>query len=157
MTVFLDEFSHFHLSFCSNTTDEVIVLGDFNVHFGVDTNSRNLVDLLDQYGLSQMVNDATRISGYTLDLIFSNPFSLPLQPHVAEDLSETRTDRIKFDHFPILFQIADHFEANSSPVSISYKKSFRKLNQIDKVAFTSALGNKLSSDFAPLSNSFSQC
>ena len=43
---------------------------------------------MDQYGLCQAVLDPTRISGYTLDLIFSNPFSLPLQPHVAEDLSE---------------------------------------------------------------------
>ena len=110
MITFVEELSHFMQLFCSNTTDEIILLGDFNVHFHTrDKKSLDLVDVVDQYGLCQAVLDPTRISGYTLDLIFSNPFSLPLQPHVAENLSETRTDRIKFDHFPILFQIADHF------------------------------------------------
>ena len=121
MTVFLDEFSHFLLSFCSNTTDEVIVLGDFNVHFGVDTNSRNLVDLLDQYGLSQMVNDATRISGYTLDLVFSNPYSLPLHTEVCRELAETTNRNIKFDHFPISFSLNDEFDTKS-PLGISFNK-----------------------------------
>ena len=33
MLTFIEEFSHFMQLFCSNTTDEIILLGDFNVHF----------------------------------------------------------------------------------------------------------------------------
>ena len=54
MKIFLEGFAHFLLSFCSSTTDEIVILGDFNVHFeSEDKNSTDLADLLHQYGLSQ--------------------------------------------------------------------------------------------------------
>ena len=60
--------------------------------------------------MSQMVNRSTRISGYTLDLIFSNPYSLPLLAEVSQDLAKTAISQIKFDHFPILFSLEDEFQ-----------------------------------------------
>ena len=156
MNIFLEELSHLLQFYCPNTTDEVVVLGDFNVHFGEDTNSVNLANLLHQYGLSQMVTDATRISGYTLDLIFSNPYSLPVSTEVSKELIETTNPQIKFDHFPISFSVMDEFEPISHDASIKYQKSFRKINQIDIDSFVSSLDSKLSADFDSTCNIFQQ-
>ena len=109
MNVFLEEMSHLLLSYCPKTTDEVVVLGDFNVHFGEDANSVHLSNLLHQWGLFQMVNEPTCISGYTLDLIFSNLYSLPLVTEVSKELIESTNPQIKFDHFPIFFSLYDEF------------------------------------------------
>ena len=156
MRTFLDEFLHFMESFCSNTTDEIVLLGDFNVHFGSgDKKSTDLADVVHQYGMVQTVNGATRISGYTLDLVFSNPHSLPLLPEVAEDLAETHTSKIKFDHFPIIFSINDKFETNQSPGSQQYQKYFRKINQIDSSALNELLQMKLSTELVDVSDGFS--
>ena len=158
MKIFLEEFAHFLLSFCSSTTDEIVILGDFNVHFeSEDKNSTDLADLLHQYGLSQTVKEPTRISGHTLDLIFSNPYSLPLLTNVSKDLVATTNSQIKFDHFPISFSLPDEFEVKSSPGhSFKYQKSFRKIDQIDLGSFLGSLGNTLSAAFENSDNTFSQ-
>ena len=157
MKTFIEEFSHFLETFCSNTTDEIVLLGDFNVHFNSgDKNSTDLADIVHQYGVSQMVNGPTQISGYILDLIFSNSFSLPLLPHVAEDLAETNTSKIKFDHFPIVFNVTDELEIKRSPQSVLYNKTFRKISQINLTAFSELLENKVSTELADVSDDFSQ-
>jgi hypothetical protein len=104
-----------------------------------------------------MVKDATRISGYTLDLVFSNPYSLPLHTEVRKELAETTNRNIKFDHCPISFVLYDEFDTKSSRgVSFKYQKSFRKISQIDIDSFKSCLDNKLSDNFEHPCNSFSQ-
>ena len=103
-----------------------------------------------------MVTDATRISGYTLDLIFSNPYSLPVSTEVSKELIESTNPRIRFDHFPISFSVMDDFEAISHDASIKYQKSFRKINQIDITGFLSSLDSKLSADFDSTCDNFQQ-
>ena len=49
-----------------------------------------------------MIHGAIRISGHTLDLVFSNPFSLPLVAGVHQELTQTNSTHIKFDHYPII-------------------------------------------------------
>ena len=154
MKIFLEEFSHFLLSFSTNISDEIIILGDFNVHFEQDKDCA-LTNLLQEYGLSQSVTRPTRISGYILDLIYSNSYSLPLLPEVSEDMIKTTTSQIKFDHFPIFFQLVDEFQAGASRKE-KYEKTFRRINQIDSDAFYQFLKNKLSTDLEGPPCSFQQ-
>ena len=157
MIVFLEEFEHFLSLFCTNTTDEVIILGDFNVHFNSpDKYCCDMVDLLERYGLSQSVTDPTRISGYTLDLVFSNPYSLPLQCQVSEEMAKTTAPQIKFDHFPVTFKIADEFHNNTSSKK-TFVKSFRKINQIDLNSFNELLEEKLTNSLEESSDTFQNC
>ena len=154
MLLFLEELSDYLLALCTDTSDELIILGDFNVHFHTgDKNSTDLADLLQLYGLSQMVNDATRISGYTLDLIFSNVFSLPLEAKARPDLSKTMSTHIKFDHYPITCSLPNT-QQYSTASSQSCIKQYRNIRQIDSSAFDNFLENKLASKPATLTESF---
>ena len=106
MIIFVQDLLTLLNAFCADTTDECIVLGDFNVHFGShDKSSQDVCDVLSQFGLSQQVMGATRISGYTLDLIFTNPSSLDINATVNPDLITTSNDNIKFDHYPISYNL----------------------------------------------------
>ena len=92
---------------CSCSNDEIIILGDFNVWFeSGDKASSDLADLMFQYGLDQQVQDSTRISNHTLDLVFLNPNAmLHSNVKVYPELTRTDNQRIKFDHYPIMFDI----------------------------------------------------
>ena len=60
MLIFLDDLSDLLTSICSFSTDEILVVGDFNVHFGrADKPSCDLSSLLSEYGLTQQVNECT--------------------------------------------------------------------------------------------------
>ena len=134
-------------------------MGDFNVHFETsDKNSTDLANLLQQYGLSQMVNSATRISGYTLDLVFSNPFSLPSVANVHPELTETTSQHIKFDHYPIIFSLSDISNKNPNQSAQFSLRCYRNIKQIDMEAFNNVLEDKLSLHVnnQPTINSFQQ-
>ena len=72
----------------SDSSDEILIVGDFNVHFEtVDKPSPDLADLCAEYGLSQQVFEPTRISNHTLDLVFCNPCTLSVNTSVHPDLT----------------------------------------------------------------------
>ena len=118
---------------CSQSTDEVIVLGDFNVHFQTnDKSSCDISDILSQFGLSQDVTESTHIAGNVLDLIFTNPCSLDIEPVVYPKLISTTNRNIKFDHYPIIFNIPVSTTQPSSTKSdpkIVYRRYTRGIDQ----------------------------
>ena len=158
MNTFLEDFSILFEEKFSASCDEIIVLGDFNVHYGTqDKKSTDLVDLLSQYGLLQAVTDATRTSGFTLDLVFHNPTSSPLAAVVHPDLSMSTNELIKFDHFPIIFDLPWEVLTYNIEEQTPVFKQYRKVKQINQDAFKSTLRDELSNTLLDQQNSsFSQ-
>ena len=155
METFIHELDVLALYFSYNTTDEMIVLGDFNVHFMTnDKSSCDLADLMSQYGLVQTVSESTRISGYTLDLIFHNPNDFLMEPVVSPDLIKSKSDAIKFDHYPILYNIMQSGgwskESNFKPRIINY----RNVKQINSEVMNTTLHSKLSNCMVSDSGNF---
>ena len=74
---------------------------------------------------------ATRISGYTLDLIFTNPSSLDINATVHPDLITTSNDNIKFDHYPISFNHPfSNLAACNSSIGWSEKNKKSKFKKV---------------------------
>ena len=130
---------------CSISSDELIIVGDFNVWFETaDKSSQDLADLMSQYGLDQQVLDATRISSHILDLVFLNPTAmLHSKAKVYPELAQTNNTRIKFDHFPIIFDVLGM--AHTSDANVKQQvRYYRNLKQINAVSFNQTLLEKLS-------------
>jgi len=105
MALFLQELNNLMTSVCGNSSDQILLTGDFNVHFETnDRSSQDLKNLAHNFGLQQNVSEPTHTAGHMLDLIFSNPCDSDIKVDVRTDLSETTNSLIKFDHFPILVQ-----------------------------------------------------
>ena len=145
MIDFLKQFSELLDILLTDSTDELLVVGDFNVHFETQNkSSKDLSDLLSECGLSQTVTEPTRVSGHTLDLIFSNPYSLEICPVVNIDLAKTDNPHIKFDHYPIQFSILDILPSSSvQQQSKPILKYCRYLKQIDFQSFNRTLEENL--------------
>ena len=131
---------------CSCSNDEIIILGDFNVWFeSGDKASSDLADLMFQYGLDQQVQDSTRISNHTLDLVFLNPNAmLHSNVKVYPELTRTDNQRIKFDHYPIMFDILGMAHTSPPANSKPQIRQYRNLKQISTEAFNQTLLGKLS-------------
>ena len=78
----------------------VIISGDFNIHMDDpnDITAKHFRDLLNAFGLTQHVNDATHVYDHTLDLIIT-------QPNFSPTLVITNPPIIS-DHEPILCDFA---------------------------------------------------
>ena len=106
MCTFIEEFSDFMSVISNITLDTLILTGYFNVHFETsDKSSRDLNDLLLEHGLRQLVQDATQEDGHTVDLVFANPYELSLTMNVKRDYACTNNPNIKFDHYPVFFDV----------------------------------------------------
>ena len=132
----------------SDSSDEILIVGDFNVHFEtVDKPSRDLADLCAEYGLSQQVFEPTRISNHTLDLVFCNPCTLSVNTSVHPDLIDTDNDNIKFDHYPVIFNIPNISLICETPPSTSSTFSKRNIRDMNLDAFRSDFQSKLNERF----------
>ena len=143
MVVFITEVTELMSGLFNNTSDTIIVMGDFNVHFETGNKScQDIQNMFLKFGLQQQsVNDATHIAGHTLDLIFTNPCELAFSGTVCQDLSVSKNPHIKFDHFPVLFQLPISELICEPPPTIT--KSCRHLKAIDNNEFQSYLGDQL--------------
>ena len=151
---FLEELADLLDAVCLSSTDELIVLGDFNVHFETsDKPSKDLASLLSGYGLAQQVTGRTRISDHTLDLVFCNESCLNINAVVKPDITETFDRRIKFDHFPVTFSIPICLRQNHLFSSVPEIRHSRNLRHIDTDEFNLSLQDKLSSVFHQSSES----
>ena len=146
MSNFLVHLSDLLENVCSSSSDEIIILGDFNVWFeSADKASCDLADLMFQYGLDQQVSDFTRTSNHTLDLVFINPNAkLHSKAKVYPELIRTDNQRIKFDHYPVIFDILGMAHTSSPINSKPQIKQYRNLKQIHTDSFNQTLLNKLS-------------
>ena len=65
----------------SDTTEALLVVGDFNVWMDVEGNrdAKKLRTLMNAYGLSQQIHEPTHKSGHTLDRLYNNEHLLKLK------------------------------------------------------------------------------
>ena len=78
---------------------QIVVTGDFNIHLDVvsDPNTILLNELLQSFGLSQLVHESTHSKGHTLDVVITrSDLSVPIVTVDPCRLS---------DHHPLLFQL----------------------------------------------------
>ena len=103
--------------------DAMLVVGDLNVWMDVvdDPDTRRLRTLMNAYGLSQLVQEPTHISGHTLDHIYVNEYQIELKYEVICD-----TLGLSTDHFPLVIEIPS---ANLQDTTQTIK--YRKLKDID--------------------------
>ncbi|XP_072182185.1 uncharacterized protein [Diadema setosum] len=106
---FLEEFSNL-LDDCLFKQSSLVIAGDFNIH--VDTSApdaRELIDVLDSYGLQQHIQQPTHIRGHTLDLL----------------ISRKETDVIVLSDVSVIDGISDH-SAIICHLHITSQKSSRQ-------------------------------
>ena len=86
----------------SNTTEALLVMGDFNVWVDVESNSdaKKLTTLMSAYGLSQLIKESTHKEGHTLDHLYHNEHMFTLSHTVHKD-----TFGISTDHLPCIVTI----------------------------------------------------
>ena len=117
------------LSFLASLPQELIVIGDFNLHIDKPTNQTTVfLDLLSLFGLQQHVDFPTHIHGHPLDLIITSS--------KCSIASVTRSDRIS-DHFTVIAEVV----ARLSFVGTRKTISFRNLKSIDIGAFKRDIRN----------------
>lgn len=94
---FIDEFRDFQGSLFLKF-DRLIILGDFNIHLCCPGNvmTKDFLNLIDSFELTQLVNGQTHMYGHTLDLVLTH--GLPIK-----DLDIN--DHVFSDHKPILFNM----------------------------------------------------
>lgn len=95
---FINEFGDFLGGLFSNF-DKLLILGDFNIHVCCPENvmSKDFLNLMDSFDLTQLVNGPTHIYGHTIDLVLTHGLFI-------EDLE--LYDHVISDHKPILFNIS---------------------------------------------------
>ena len=82
--------------------DALLLVGDFKIWVDVedDVKGKQLVTMMEAFGLSQQVHEPTQRIGHTLDHVFVNEFQLAIKHEVIrEDMGLTT------DHFPILLEL----------------------------------------------------
>jgi hypothetical protein len=117
---FISDFADF-LQLLVVSTGKLLIVGDFNIHTDVVTNSSavKLQSILQSFGLSQHVNGPTHLDGHTLDLV------------IARDADKVITDCSVSD------LICDHFAVHTfvkahRPPRPRKKITYRELNRIDE-------------------------
>ena len=93
--------------------------------------------------MQQLVHDATHKDGHTLDLVFSNPDEIPLTVDVKRDFACTNNPNIKFDHYPLFFDLSSTATCSNNQTTAQQFKSWRNINNLDMHSFKSALNNNL--------------
>ena len=118
---FREEFESF-LDGVGNKAEMLIIVGDFNVWVDVknNKNAKNLMTLMNAFGLDQLVNVPTHNAGHTLDHVYVNMKQLNITIEVLEDKLDISTD-----HNPIMLKLP--------PLSkVGYEFiSFRKIKEIN--------------------------
>jgi hypothetical protein len=122
MSEFFDEFTQL-LAHFNSIRGEVVIVGDFNFHFNKhdNTNTIQLKEIFDTFGLQQHVKEPTHRCGNILDLILSRNGSL---------VSNCSVSDLNSDHHCILFNLEF-----SGPTSSIKEIQYRKTKSIDMTHF----------------------
>ena len=115
-----------------DTTKQLVILGDFNVHFDSinDTTSKKIKSILSSHDLTQLVNSPTHNKGHILDWVVTNSSNVT-------DISIT--DKCLSDHFIVKFTV----HGLSHPVSIKKVTKIRKIRDINLSDFGTTLRQNL--------------
>lgn len=91
MPIFLDEFTEL-LSIVSTNSDNIMILGDFNLHVdnAADSRAVGFLKLLSSMDFTQHVNKPTHNRGHTLDLIITHGLRIDVSS-VIDLASQTST------------------------------------------------------------------
>jgi len=124
---FLSDFTDF-LQLLVVTGGKLLIVGDFNIHTDVATNSTaiKLQSILHSFGLSQHVNGPTHLDGHTLDLV------------IARDTDKVITDCSVSDLICDHFAVHTFVKAHRPPRPLK-KITYRELNRIDEDRFLTDL------------------
>ena len=113
------------LSHICSQSDNVVISGDFNLHFENDSdkNVKRCLDLFASYGFSKYINEPTHINNGTLDQLFA--FSLDRQLSLTLEVDSIHN--FGSDHFPIYCKV-------NLAIEKKYFKqvTYRKLSDIDQ-------------------------
>ena len=111
----------------SSIGGKLLVVGDFNVWAdeikGKDT--VELYDLMNAYGLVQMVEGPTQRNGHTLDHVYANPYQMETDYEIINEQINFTTD-----HLPIMLKIPTGNVANETQTV-----SYRRLKDVDMLRF----------------------
>ena len=133
--------------------EAIMIVGDFNVWVDEeeDTNAKQLLTLMNSFGLNQQVHEATHRGGHTLDQIYVNEFQVNVRHEV---LSETMG--LTTDHLPLMIEIPSIYKQQRTVI-----KKFRKVNEVNVEAFKQDLtqtylqfGNRGVENFGTLSTQY---
>ena len=136
--VSFDIFLHEWTSFTEKlfkTSELKLVVGDFNVWVDSadDKEAEKLCQLMNEYGLTQMVKEATQRNGHTLDHIYLNEYQLESRHEVFNETMGLTTD-----HRPIIMHIP-----MGRPEGKTHTVSYRKLKDVDMTMFKDDLQSAL--------------
>jgi exonuclease III len=86
-----------YLDEISDKTEELIIVGDFNIWTDVQGNkdAKKLSTLMSAYGLTQLITESTHRGGHTLDHVYINQQTTNLEHEVLQD-----TFGLTTDHYP---------------------------------------------------------
>ncbi len=124
---FVNEFSDF-VSRLITQFDCFLIIGDFNVHLccGHDVVSREFVNMIDSFDLTQWVKGPTHKLGHTLDLVLS--FNLHIQDIMIDEV-------VFSDHKPVFFNVCSCSYKNVRK-SLPEKIWSRKINSSTSAEFS---------------------
>ena len=130
---FFEDFSSL-LESVALTSGQIVVSGDFNIHFDVadDYNTRKLLDLLESADLVQHIKEPTHRSGHTLDLLITSK----LQDCVSNVYPVVRD--LPSDHYALKCDILIQ-----RPKATKQVVKSRDLHTIDKGKFRNDLKESL--------------
>lgn len=131
---FLHEFEEFATSMFLQHSTDMIILGDFNLHWNhpTETHVRAFGQILDTLDMTQKVNGPTHVNGNTIDLVISDSGASDRVSNVCV------RDVALSDHFLITLTL----EADKTPPKRN-KRKCRKLRRMDMEAFTSTLSRNM--------------
>lgn len=137
---FIKDFSDF-VAFILTRYDRILIVGDFNVHVCCPFKSmtREFLELIEAFHLTQHVSGPTQVHGHILDLLLS--YSFPVDNVVV-------ADAVFSDHSPVMFDfsltverklpVVCHGRVIASDTAAAFSPLFTALVQdlLNSVAFT---------------------
>ena len=99
-SLFVDELETF-IDEIFQKGDTIIIVGDFNVWVDVqeDKEAIMLLNLMNGYGLTQLIHESTHRGGHTLDHVYVNQCQVSINCEVISDSLGVS------DHYPIIFKV----------------------------------------------------
>ena len=103
----------------------LVILGDFNLHVNKfsEPDIIRFNEILSTFGLSQLIDQPTHVSGNTLDLLITNKDETQIKDVVINDINSS-------DHSQIFFKISYEFQKSKDKVI-----SIKSYNNIDMDKF----------------------
>ena len=113
-SVFFTEFYDFIEKIYINLKN-IIILGDFNLHMNkaFDKDVIRFNNIISTFGLTQLIDKATHVSGNTLDLLITNQNETQIKDIIVDDVNYS-------DHSFIFFKVPFQYQKHENKV-ISFK------------------------------------